>query len=203
MAGRGLALLTRKDRSADLVEHLKALTEAVELCAGRVPDEVLAEARRVVEQADRRLALSGSATVVALAGATGSGKSSTVQRLDRNRAGRRRRTPAHHGARDGRGLARGGRGGPAGLAEDPAAARSGARPRSAHRRWTAWCCWTCRTTTRPRWQHRLEVDRLVQLVDMLIWVVDPQKYADAALHERYLIPLAAARRGDDDRPEPG
>ena len=39
-------------------------------------------------------------------------------------------------------------------------------------------------------QHRMEVDRLVQLVDMLIWVVDPQKYADAALHDRYLIPLA-------------
>ena len=37
----------------------------------------------------------------------------------------------------------------------------------------------------------MEVDRLVQLVDMLIWLVDPQKYADAALHERYLIPLAA------------
>ena len=30
----------------------------------------------------------------------------------------------------------------------------------------------------------------MQLVDMLIWVVDPQKYADAALHDRYLIPLA-------------
>jgi GTP-binding protein EngB required for normal cell division len=40
-------------------------------------------------------------------------------------------------------------------------------------------------------QHRMEVDRLVQLVDMLIWVVDPQKYADAALHDRYLIPLAS------------
>ncbi|HEV2929720.1 MAG TPA: ABC transporter, partial [Propionibacteriaceae bacterium] len=39
-------------------------------------------------------------------------------------------------------------------------------------------------------QHRIEVDRLVQLVDMLIWIVDPQKYADAALHDRYLIPLA-------------
>ena len=38
--------------------------------------------------------------------------------------------------------------------------------------------------------HRLEVDRLVQLVDMLIWVVDPQKYADAAIHDRYLKPLA-------------
>ena len=31
--------------------------------------------------------------------------------------------------------------------------------------------------------HRMEVDRLVQLVDMLIWVVDPQKYADAAIHD--------------------
>ena len=39
-------------------------------------------------------------------------------------------------------------------------------------------------------EHRMEVDRLVQLVDMMIWVVDPQKYADAALHDRYLRPLA-------------
>ncbi|MGZ4608666.1 MAG: GTPase, partial [Actinomycetes bacterium] len=38
--------------------------------------------------------------------------------------------------------------------------------------------------------HRLEVDRLVELVDLLIWVVDPQKYADEALHERYLRRLA-------------
>jgi GTP-binding protein EngB required for normal cell division len=34
--------------------------------------------------------------------------------------------------------------------------------------------------------HRLEVDRLVELVDLLIWVVDPQKYADDALHSGYL-----------------
>lgn len=39
--------------------------------------------------------------------------------------------------------------------------------------------------------HRLEVDRLVALVDLLVWVVDPQKYADAALHEHYLRPLAS------------
>ncbi len=38
--------------------------------------------------------------------------------------------------------------------------------------------------------HHLEVDRLVSLADMLIWVLDPQKYADAAVHERYLRPLA-------------
>ena len=42
--------------------------------------------------------------------------------------------------------------------------------------------------------HRLEVDRLVGLVDVLVWVLDPQKYADAAIHDRYLRPLA--RHGD-------
>ena len=41
-----------------------------------------------------------------------------------------------------------------------------------------------------RSEHRLEVDRLVELVDLLVWVLDPQKYADAALHDRYLRPLA-------------
>lgn len=34
--------------------------------------------------------------------------------------------------------------------------------------------------------NALQVDRLVDLVDLVVWVVDPQKYADGALHERYL-----------------
>jgi hypothetical protein len=38
--------------------------------------------------------------------------------------------------------------------------------------------------------HRLEADRLVERVDLLVWVLDPQKYADAAVHDRYLSPLA-------------
>ena len=41
-----------------------------------------------------------------------------------------------------------------------------------------------------RLEHRLEVDRLVGLVDVLVWVLDPEKYADAAVHDRYLAPLA-------------
>src|SRR5688572_32066582 len=40
-------------------------------------------------------------------------------------------------------------------------------------------------------EHHLEVDRLVRMVDVMVWVLDPQKYADAALHERYLRPLAS------------
>ncbi|WP_031108996.1 YfjP family GTPase [Streptomyces sp. NRRL S-146] len=40
-------------------------------------------------------------------------------------------------------------------------------------------------------QHRRHVDRILALVDAVIWVVDPEKYADAVLHERYLRPMAA------------
>ncbi|CAN5667709.1 50S ribosome-binding GTPase [soil metagenome] len=39
--------------------------------------------------------------------------------------------------------------------------------------------------------HRLEVDRILELVDLLGWLLDPQKYADAALHEGYLRRLSA------------
>ncbi len=35
-----------------------------------------------------------------------------------------------------------------------------------------------------------EADRLVGLADLMIWVLDPQKYADGAVHRRYLAPLA-------------
>jgi GTP-binding protein EngB required for normal cell division len=37
--------------------------------------------------------------------------------------------------------------------------------------------------------HAEHVDRLLPLVDLLVWVVDPQKYADNLLHERYLQEL--------------
>jgi GTP-binding protein EngB required for normal cell division len=35
-----------------------------------------------------------------------------------------------------------------------------------------------------------EVDHLVGLSDLIVWVLDPQKYADAAVHRRFLVPLA-------------
>ncbi|MPZ25365.1 MAG: ABC transporter [Micromonosporaceae bacterium] len=34
--------------------------------------------------------------------------------------------------------------------------------------------------------HAAEVSQLLELVDLVVWVVDPQKYADRVLHERYL-----------------
>src|SRR5699024_11718827 len=42
----------------------------------------------------------------------------------------------------------------------------------------------------PAVEHRVESDRLVGLVDVVFWVVDPQKYADFSLHADYLTELA-------------
>jgi hypothetical protein len=35
-----------------------------------------------------------------------------------------------------------------------------------------------------------QVSRLVAQADLMVWVLDPQKYADAAVHSRYLVPMA-------------
>ena len=189
MASRSLGLLSRKDVSSHLVDHLRALGEAVELCEERVDSDALAEARRVVDQADRRLAISGSATVVALAGATGSGKSSIFNALSGTElaaVGVRRPTTAHAMASswgeesaeellDWLQIPR-----RHALSTDPAldAALDGL------------VLLDLPDHDSTELDHRMEVDRLVQLVDELIWVVDPQKYADAAIHDRYLKPLA-------------
>ena len=189
MAGRSLGLLSRKDVSAHLVDHLRALGEAVELCEDRVDSGALAEARRVVDQADRRLAISGSATVVALAGATGSGKSSIFNALSGTElatVGVRRPTTAHAMASswgeesaeellDWLQIPR-----RHALTTDPAldAALDGL------------VLLDLPDHDSTELDHRMEVDRLVRLVDEFIWVVDPQKYADAAIHDRYLKPLA-------------
>lgn len=39
--------------------------------------------------------------------------------------------------------------------------------------------------------HGLTVEALLPRLDVVVWVVDPEKYRDAGLHERFLRPLAA------------
>ncbi|WP_240334018.1 dynamin family protein [Rothia sp. ZJ932] len=38
--------------------------------------------------------------------------------------------------------------------------------------------------------NRTLVERMVSMVDVLVWVVDPQKYADAVIHDDFIAPLA-------------
>src|SRR3712207_9041395 len=41
--------------------------------------------------------------------------------------------------------------------------------------------------------HRIEVDRLLGVGDLMVWVLDPQKYADRVVHEQYLARFAHHR----------
>src|SRR5512139_2768865 len=68
-------------RGSDLADRLDGLATAVQASRGRLDDAVVDPAQEVAERAASRLRLSAEHTVVALAGATGSGKSSTFNAL--------------------------------------------------------------------------------------------------------------------------
>ena len=184
--------LGMRRRGRGLPERLEALREVVELGEGRLPAEPLAEARAVLARAGERLRLSGEHTVVALAGATGSGKSSLFNALtgkELSSVGVRRPTTSHAhaavwGANEAVGPLLAWLDARSWHAVDPPA--DGAGPGEP----SGLVLLDLPDHDSTEQAHRVEVDRLVQLVDLLVWVVDPQKYADAALHERYLRPLA-------------
>jgi len=162
------------------------LDEAATLAAGRSDPAAVAEAKRVTNQVDRRLAFSGDNTVVALAGATGSGKSSLFNAISGTQlaaSGVRRPTTdatmaACWGAQMPTEL----------LAWLDVAQRHPVIDGDAKLSGLVLLDLPDHDSTATG--HRDEVDRLVRLVDGLIWVLDPQKYADAAVHNRYLKPLA-------------
>ena len=68
-------------RGSDIGARVEGLDRAVTASRGRVEAAVVDDAAAVVERAASRLKLSADHTVVALAGATGSGKSSTFNAL--------------------------------------------------------------------------------------------------------------------------
>lgn len=169
--------------SGALDRRLGALAEAIELAENRLDPAAVEPARAVLARAGERLGHGLDATVVALAGPTGAGKSTLFNLLagrELSRVGVRRpttsATTAAVGAAAGSGLL------------DWLDVRSrhvldGDAPEGL-------VLLDLPDFDSVEAAHRIEVDRLVRLVDLLVWVVDPQKYADSALHENYLRPLA-------------
>ncbi|MFM9370222.1 GTPase [Streptomyces sp. Da 82-17] len=174
----------------ELRARLDALRELVGLSRTRLDGQTLAEAGRVLDQAAARRGLSDRHTVVAIAGATGSGKSTLFNALAGvaiSDTGVRRPTTAAP-------IACSWTDGAAGLLDRLAIPGRLRRRPLQH------------TTQGPALdglvlvdlpdhdsaavEHREHVDRILTLVDAVIWVVDPEKYADAVLHERYLRPMA-------------
>ncbi|MFD6421496.1 GTPase [Streptomyces sp. NPDC060198] len=171
--------------------RLEALRELVGLSRARLDQGALAEAGRVLEESAARQRLSSRHTVVALAGATGSGKSSLFNALagaQISDTGVRRPTtssPIACSWTDGAAglldrLAIPGR-----LRRRPQPGTAGADPAL-----QGLVLVDLPDHDSAAAGHREQVDRVLALVDAVVWVVDPEKYGDAALHERYLRPLA-------------
>src|SRR4051794_17885151 len=171
-------------RETPLADRLAALREAVEVAEGRLEVPEVSTARTLLAKAGARSAL-GDATVVALAGATGSGKSTLFNAL----SGSEVSTPGVR--RPTTGVAHATVWGDDGAdrlldwLEVPRRHRHAPEPAL-----DGLVLLDLPDHDSVRLEHRLEVDRLVGLVDVLVWVLDPEKYADAAVHDRYLAPLA-------------
>jgi GTP-binding protein EngB required for normal cell division len=179
---------------SDVADRVEALAKAVSASRGRLPDHLVEEAAEVVDRASSRLRLSAEHTVVALAGATGSGKSSTFNALtglDLSAVGVKRPTTSWTTA------CTWGAEGAGELLEWLGVPRRHQVMRNSMLDQTAeetdlqgLVLLDLPDHDSTEISHHLEVDRLVRLTDLLVWVLDPQKYADAAIHDRYLRPLA-------------
>lgn len=181
-------------RGSDLGGRVAGLESAVTHARGRLDDDLVDHAAEVVDRAASRLRLSAEHTVIAIAGATGSGKSSTFNALtglELSAVGVRRPTTSWATAcvwgRDGAEELLEWLGIPARhqVTRD-SMLDTGREDRRLHG--TVLLDLPDHDSTEV--SHHLEVDRLVRLADLLVWVLDPQKYADAAIHDRYLKPLA-------------
>ena len=172
-----------------------SLGSAVDTGAEQLPAAPVARAKAIVAKVGERTSLVGGHTVVALAGATGSGKSSLFNALvgtDVATVGARRPTTS-----------------------TPTAAVWGDEPAGPLLDWLGVATrhhvdgstrvaapvgsvgsldglvlldlpdFDSRETA-----HRVEAERVLDLVDVFVWVTDPQKYADARLHDDYVSALA-------------
>ncbi|MBR8744039.1 GTPase [Nocardiopsis sp. MG754419] len=185
-------LPTSTTTRAELIERLDSLSTLVEIGKDDLPDEVLGRAGQLLDHAGARLRLSGDHTVVALAGGTGSGKSSLFNALcglELSQTGVTRPTTSkahacvwgHEGA-------------------DALLSWLGVPDRYRHSRTSVLDSGDSGLTglvlldlpdhDSVRSMHTAEADRLIGSVDLLVWVLDPQKYADAAIHHRYLAKMA-------------
>lgn len=178
----------------DVAVRLDGLGDAVEAARGRLDADLLEPAAALTERASERLRLSGEHTIVALAGATGSGKSSLFNCLtDLELAGVGVRRPTTSWAL----ACSWGPDGAQGLLEwmgiparHQVSRMSMLDHSSADTKLDGLVLLDLPDHDSTEVSHHLEMDRLVQYADVLVWVLDPQKYADAAIHDRYIRPMA-------------
>jgi hypothetical protein len=165
-----------------LGDRISALAQFVRHVEPYLEEPTVAPARAVVDHAGSRLALSGAHTVVALAGTTGSGKSSLFNALagaPLSPSGLRRPTT---------GIAHGAVFSATGDAADALLDWLGVGIRhasDADPSLNGLVLLDLPDIDSVVRGHGVEADRLLELVDLVVWVLDPQKYADLSVHRRY------------------
>lgn len=169
-----------RDRFTGLLEKADL---ALGSASGLVADDALAPLIESVKAVRARLGYPEDVLVVALAGGTGSGKSSLFNALCDQElvdVGGMRPTTSHPAAAvpDDLGDAMDGYFDLLGIGE---------RHTYAGRR---VCLIDLPDTDSVELEHRHRVDGLLSRIDLVIWVTDPEKYRDARLHDDYLRPLA-------------
>ncbi|MFJ6044263.1 dynamin family protein [Brachybacterium paraconglomeratum] len=195
----------RRPRTTPLHERLDALDRALSALDGIAPGEALTGTTELLERIDRRRALSAEHTVIGLFGATGSGKSSLLNALigkDVARAAVRRPTTSaplaavlgdagsealldwleveeRHALDEGTALAR--------AASKPARGR---RARRTEAGTPGVVLLDLPDLDSVESAHRDIAERMTGMVDVIVWVTDPQKYADALLHHEFVRPFA-------------
>jgi GTP-binding protein EngB required for normal cell division len=215
------AVTNMTELSAESVRvRAAALTAALESGAGCLPAGDVDRAEVTISKAAARTSIAGGHTVVAFAGATGSGKSSLFNYLvgaDVAKIGARRPTTATPtaavwGSESASALLDWLKVGSRHMVDERPSGATGSGVDSNDPAATVPPS-TGRPSTTPahvpglelhglvlldlpdfdshETTHRLEVDRLLDLVDVFVWVTDPQKYADARLHEDYIARLSA------------
>jgi GTP-binding protein EngB required for normal cell division len=179
----------RRGEVVDAEARLKALETALATGESWLDPIVVARARVTLQRAATRIEFGADHTVVALLGATGSGKSSlfnALARMEIAQVGVRRPTTSMPMA------CVWGEGGSEELLdwldvpESQRIIRESVLDADLQAPLIGLVLLDLPDHDSADVAHRVEVDRLVTMVDLLIWVVDPQKYADDALHSGYL-----------------
>ncbi|MDP9495865.1 MAG: 50S ribosome-binding GTPase [Actinomycetota bacterium] len=169
----------------DIIGLVPMIDQTLADCLGVVDERSLEPVAHMRNRLVARLAYPDDVLLAALAGGTGSGKSSlfnAVAGADVAATGGVRPTTSHPQAL---------------VPESRASALSGylaavgIDDRVPHEGHDWLCLIDLPDTDSVEIDHRQRVDSLLPQIDCVVWVVDPEKYRDAALHHGYLRPMAA------------
>lgn len=168
----------------DLGELLDATDLVVERSRWVIPDSMVADAKARVRELRRKSGFAGDVFVLAIAGTTGAGKSSLLNAI----AGDKVASVSHlrpHTDRPLIWLPEMGR-----TTLDRLADELAIEERVRHDRFDRLAVIDLPDMDSVADWHRTIVEELLPRVDGILWVFDPEKYADPLVHDAFLVPLS-------------